>query len=314
MGEDGATLRIDGRLSGTTEQAAEYLRNSPLAPRFIDVLDAVRAQGPASLALQIAIPLPRGAKRVSGRLEVRDNQVDPPGLEQGLEGVAGAFDFEGATINAEDVRAVYLGRPITLQVSPSESEGGVRIDVEGTTTREHLAAHLRNAGLLEESHPEDPAWLSRLSGETGWRSVLDVEKGRADHEMLASVRIASDLRGARIDLPPPLAKAPSDAVDLEIGLELGGEGARTLRARYGELLSTVFALRDGRREGSRLERGSFRLGGGEAELPDEPGVSLSGSLPHLSLGKWMRLLGSRTESAEAAQAAASPALTASSGG
>ena len=310
VGGGGTTLRIDGHLSGTTEQAAEYLRNSPLAPRFIDVLDAVRAQGPASLALQIAIPLPRGKKRVSGRLEVQDNQVDPPGLEQGLKGVAGAFDFEGAAISAEGVRAVYLGRPITLQVSPSETEGGVRIEVEGTTTREHLAAHLRNAGLLEESNPEESAWMSRLSGETGWRSVLDVEKDRNDNEMLASVRIASDLEGARIDLPPPLAKAPSDSIDLEIGLELGGGGARTLRARYGELLSTVFALRDGRLEGPRLERGSFRFGGGEAELPDGPGVSLSGSLPRLSLGKWMRLLGSRAQPAEVAHPAAPPALAA----
>ncbi len=310
VGEGGTTLTIDGHLSGTTEQAAEYLRNSPLAPRFMDVLDAVRAQGPASLALQIAIPLPRGTKRVSGRLEVQDNHVDPPGLEQGLDAVAGAFDFEGATINAEEVRAVYLGRPITLQVSPSETEGGVRIAVEGTTTREHLAAHLRNAGLLEESNREDPAWLSRLSGETGWRSVFDVEKGRNDHEMLASVRIASDLRGARIDLPPPLAKAPSDTVGLDIGLELGGEGARTVRARYGELLSTVFVLRDARREGPRLERGSLRLGGGEAELPDGPGVSLSGTLPRLSLGRWMRLLGSRTESEEGAQPATPSVLAA----
>ena len=310
MGRGGTTLRIDGHLSGTTEQAGEYLRNSPLAPRFIDVLDAVRAQGPASLALQIAIPLPRGTKRVSGRLEVQDNRVDPPGLEQGLEGVAGAFDFEGATINAEDVRALYLGRPIALRVSPSESEGGVRIEIEGTTTREHLAAHLRNAGLLRESSPGDPAWLSRLSGETGWRSVLDVEKDRDDHEVLASVRIDSDLRGARIDLPPPLAKAPSDSIDLELGLELGGEGARTLRVRYGELLSTVFALRAGRLEGPRLERGSLRLGGGEAELPDGPGLSLSGSLPRLSLGKWMRVLGSRAQSADVAEVAAPPALAA----
>ena len=52
-----------------------------------------------------------------------------------------------------------------------------------------------------------------------------------------------------------------------------------LHARYGELLSSVFALRDGGTQGPRLERGSVRLGGGDAGLPDGEGMILSGSLP-----------------------------------
>ena len=67
MGDDRTTLEIVGELSGTTSQAADFLRNSPLAPRFLQVLDAVSARGPADLALQIVIPLPEGRKQVAGR-------------------------------------------------------------------------------------------------------------------------------------------------------------------------------------------------------------------------------------------------------
>ncbi len=293
MGGEGTTLHVEGELSGTTAQAADFLRDSPLAPRFREVLDLTGAQGPADLALRIVLPLPAGPKRVSGHLAVRDNRVDLPGLDEGLRDLSGVFSFEGAAIAAEEVEARYLGRPITLRVAPSGPEGGVRIDAEGTTTRDHLAAHLRNAGLLAAPGARRPAWLSRLSGETRWRSVVDLETRPGGREATASIRVSSDLRGARIDLPPPLAKAPPDSVALDISLELDRGGGRTLRARYGEVVSSVFALRGAGAAGPRLERGAIRLGGDDAEVPDVEGLALSGSLPHLSLGRWLDLLGAR---------------------
>lgn len=307
MGGKGATLHIEGELSGTTAQAAGFLRESPLAPRFQEVLDATAAEGPADLALEILVPLPEGPKRVSGRLAVRDNRVEVPGLDEGLRDVNGVFSFVGATIDAEGVEALYLGRPVTLRVAPSGPEGGVRIEAEGTTTREHLAAHLHNAGLLAAPGARRPAWLSRLAGETRWRSVVGLGTHPEEHEAVASIRVSSDLRGVRIDLPPPLAKAPPDSVDLDISLELGREDRRTLRARYGKVLSSVFALRGTGPEGPRLDRGAIRLGGDDAQVPDEEGLTLGGSLPRLSLGRWLDLLGTRaTRGAGTAPGEATP--------
>lgn len=299
------TLDIEGEVSGSTEQAADFLRNSPLAPRFRAMLDTLEATGSAGLALRIAMPLPGGTKNVSGRLEVRDNRTRLPGLAEGLEGVNGVFSFEGAALHSEGVKALYLGRPVTVRVAPSESRGRVHIEAEGTTTREHLARHLRNAGLLESSETEVPAWFSRLSGETAWRSVLELERAAGQHEMLASLRVSSDLKGARLDFPAPLSKAPHDSVDLELDFEFDREGARVVHARYGELLSSVFRLREGGEEGVRVDRGAIRVGGDAAELPDEEGLVLSGSLPRLSLGEWNRLLRARLAAGSNATAPAS---------
>lgn len=307
MGRE-AVLDIEGEVSGSTEQAADFLRNSPLAPRFRVMLDALEATGPAELALRIAVPLPAGTKEVSGHLEVRDNRTRLPGLAEGLEGVSGVFRFQGAALQAEGVEALYLGRPVTVRVAPSESGSQVRIEAEGTTTREHLSRHLRNAGLIESPEAEPPAWLSQLSGETVWRSVLDLKRDAGEHGTLASLRITSDLKGAHLDFPPPFSKAPSDSVDLEVDFEFGREGARVVHARYGELLSSVFRLRDTGAGGTRVERGTIRVGGDAAELPDAEGLVLSGSLPYLSLGEWNRLLRARRGARPAADsAAAAPA-------
>ena len=306
IGTRGSALRIEGELSGSTEQAAAFVLNSPLAPRFRPVLDALDARGPADLALRVDLPLPAGERRVSGRLAVRENRVDLPGLHEGLQSVQGIFSFEGARVEADGIEASYLDRPITLRVAPRGPEGEVRVEAEGTTTRRHLAAHLHNAGLVPASGTAGSSWLSRLSGEARWRGVLDLAGHPGEQETLASLHVASDLQGARLDLPEPLRKAAPDAVDLEVGIDFGRAGGRTLRARYGEILSAVFALREAS-SAARLARGALRLGGDRAELPDEQGLILGGSLPRLSLGKWLRLLGTR-ERADAGEpsAAATP--------
>ena len=305
-GDGVTTLDIEGEISGSTEQAADFLRNSPLAPRFDKVLDTLQARGPADLALQLAIPLAKAPKQVSGRLEVRDNRSELPNFDQGLEGVTGVFSFEGPTLDAEGVEALYLGRPVTLRVLPSVLDSQLRIEAWGTTTREHLARHLRNVAVLPPAEAEPPQWLSRLDGEAHWRSLLEMERPAAGSGTFASLRIDSDLQGARFDLPPPLAKAAPDSVGLEIEIEFGPRGAQSLRARYGETLSSVFALRDGAGGGPLMERGMVRFGGNEAELPGDEVLVLSGSLPGLSLEEWSGLLRAEPES-DSGAAAPSPA-------
>ncbi len=311
MGSE-ATIEIEGKVEGSTEQAADFLRNSPLAPRFRTMLDTLEASGPAGLELRIALPLPTGTgdNEVSGRLEVRDNRSRLPGVAEGLAQVNGVFSLEGTMLRAEGVEALYLGRPVTLRVEPSGIEGGYRIEAQGSTTRPHLAHHLHNAGMLASPDGELPAWLSRIDGESAWRGVLELRTRAPEHEAFAHIRIASELEGARIDLPSPIGKAPGESVRLDLDFEFDRKGARILRARYGELLSSVFRLRESGEEGARLARGAIRFGGGEAELPGEEGLIVNGSLPRLSLGEWTRLL--RTErgtqrAADAGDAAPVPA-------
>ena len=291
MGAREAALDLEGTFRGSTEQGVAFLRDSPLAARFREALDRVSARGPASLALRIALPLRGGGpKQVSGRFEVQDNRVDLPALAEGLRAVTGTFSFEGAALRAEQVEALYLGRPITVDVATRGPEGGLRIDIEGTTTGEHLAAHLHNAGLLARPEARHSPWLSRLHGATGWRSVIELGKPSGGDETLASVRVNSDLRGARLDFPTPFAKASSQPLPLELGLHFRPGDGRSIRVRYGDLLSSAFELDGGEPAGRRV-RGAIRFGGGDAEPPREEGLSVEGTLPRLPLGTWLRWLG-----------------------
>ena len=300
-------LEIEGTVRGRTEQAAAFLRHSPLAPRFARVLDTLDARGPSTLALRVALSLPAGPRRVSGRLEVRDNLVDLPGFAEGVRGINGVFEFRDAAVRAEGVEARYLGRPILLDLEPVAEGRGARIAIEGGATPRDLAAHLRNTGLIRDPAAEAPAWLSPLHGEARWRAVVDVRGAPGEEAAITALRVRSDLRGAGIALPAPFTKAAPEAAELGIDLRFGAGGRRDLELRYGDLLSAALAFGAGP-GGRTLERGAVRFGGGVAALPEEAGLEVDGALSHLPLGDWYRRLdtGRRSGSGAAADPRPSP--------
>ena len=282
-------LEIDGELRGRTEQVAAFLRHSPLAPRFAHILDALSPRGPSTLALHVELPLPAGPAQVSGRLTVRDNVVDLPGFVEGAQGMNGAFAFRGAAVSAEGVEALYLGRPVVLEVTPGAPDRDTRVAIEGDATPRYLAAHLRNTGLLEGPGTEAPAWLSHLHGSARWRAEVEVRRGGGEDPAIAALRVRSDLRGAGITLPAPFTKAAPEAADLAIDLRFAAGGGRRMDLRYGDLLSAALAFGAGP-SGRTLERGAVHFGGGVAQLPEEAGVEVNGALSHLPLDAWYRVL------------------------
>ena len=298
-------LEVEGEVRGRTEQAAAFLRHSPLAPRFAGILDTLDARGPSTLALRLDLSLPAGPRRVSGRLEVRDNLVDLPGFAEGIRGMNGVFEFRGPAVSAEGVEARYLGRPILLDLGPVAEGRGARIAVEGDATPRDLAAHLRNTGLIRDPAAEAPAWLSPLHGAARWRAVVEVRGAPGEAVAVTALGIRSDLRGASIALPAPFTKAAPAATELGLDLRFGAGGRRDLDLRYGDLLSAALAFGTGP-AGRTLERGAIRFGDGVAELPEGAGLEVSGALSQLPLGAWYRLLSRNRRSDSGAAAGPRP--------
>ena len=294
MAGEAATLRIDGTLVGHTEQGAAFLRKSPLGPRFNHFLNSVSVRGESELELSLTLPL-RGkdkklARRVSGVLRVADNDVDLPGLAEGLHHVNGAFAFDGGSVTADTVEADYLGQPIALIARPRSVGNGTRIEIAGDATRDYLAAHLHNAGFIDSAASENSPWLSRLHGTAHWNAVVEVPHVRDPSEPVATLRVTSDLHGARFDLPAPLTKPADTEAHLEVRTRFAADGGRSMQVAYHDLVSAAFELAP-ELHGYRLERGTIRFGGESARLVDSPGVLVHGFLPELPLGEWYAIVG-----------------------
>ena len=283
-------VQVDGRIEGASANAVRFLAESPLRARFAPVIDTFAIRGDSTLDLGIALPL-KGKVRpitVEGKVTLEDNRIDIPGFNRGPEAVNGTIAFRGAAVESDRITATWLGEPLHAVIGASpESAYATRLSIDGRLTRSLVAAWLLDAGLTEGPLSADSAPLGRLHGDAAWHATLDIPRAGAGRS--ARLRIASDLTGISLDLPPPFGKKSGTARMLSIESRISPGVERIAEIRHGGLASAVFRLvpNAGR---FQLERGAIRLGTGDATLPDAPGVTVHGIVPAIDTGAWRALL------------------------
>ena len=293
-----AAVRVAGRVEGTSEDAVRFLAESPLRARFTPLFDTFSVRGDSTIDVEVVVPL-RGRERpvsTSGRIALDHNRIDGPGLGAGLAAVNGLIAFRGTEVESDGVTATWMGEPIHAlvgaspqdgNVTPGVTRGATRVTIGGRVTRRLLAAYLRDAGLLDGPATEGPALLARVRGDAAWTATLDVpaDFGAAP----TTLRIASDLTGLAVDLPPPLGKASGTTRMLRIDVRLGSEPERVTEIHLGSAASA--ALRLVRTAGRfRFARGAIHFGGARATLPDTPAIVVRGEMPALDTTAWQEVL------------------------
>jgi uncharacterized protein (TIGR02099 family) len=245
-------LRVDGKAYGETERFLEFIRQSPVNEHVGDFIRPdTRADGAGELSLLLTMPLKRVREsRVSGAYRFIDNALRFSGAPE-LRAVSGNLIFTGEGVNARNISARFLEGPVSINIA--SRPGSVRIDARGTA----------GAAGVEDMIPE---WLGRrLTGTAGWAGQIDIRPGRAEHF------VESDLKGLRIDLPAPFGKAADKTQAMRLNVNRRDDG-QVLTLAYGNLASAAWLIdRDGRTGSAHL-----RLGPGQAEMPDQRGLRISG--------------------------------------
>lgn len=152
-----------------------------------------------------------------------------------------------------------------------------------------------DGAALQDLAPAMPAGI--LSGSTRWDVHVDQRPGQP------LVRILSDLRGLRIDVPPPFGKAAADTMPI--------------RAAIGRLRGTTELYLSGGVDGvlgfaglipTTADESLHRLAvhiGGAAVLPSSEGISVNGTLAKVDVAAWRSALGGTAPALAARPAGAS---------
>ena len=282
--------RVEAHIEGASANAVRFLAESPLRARLTPAIDRFAIHGDSTIDLELAIPLGEDGRpiAVAGRIALDDNRIDVPGIHGGLAAVNGTIAFRGAAVESDGITATWLGTPIRVVAGASpEAPDATRLSIHGRLTPRLLAAYLHDAGLVGTARPGDSPLLARIRGEAAWNAAVDVP--HAGGARPAKLHVASDLAGLSLDLPPPFGKAGEAVRPLGIGSHVTPGGERIVEVRHGGVASAAlrFVPDAGR---LRLERGTIRVGAGDAALPDTPGVTLHGALPVLDTGAWSTFL------------------------
>ena len=260
-------LRIDGEATGPTTDFLRFIAESPVGEWTNHVTEGAEANGNGKLALKLDLPLSKlDATRVDGEYSFEDNKLKMPGSAPTLTRLTGKLGFTERDMRAPQLTADALG-------------GSARFSITSTDSRVHVTGQgTADLNLLRAEYPKI-LLAQHVSGTTDWQLAID-SSGDTSVGM-----IETSLRGAKVDLPPPLAKAANDTVPLRVERRVVERGRDTITLRYGQagqltLQRKIAGL------ATSVDRALLTLGEGGGE-PDRPGLSIRGRTDALNADAWL---------------------------
>lgn len=271
-------LRLRGKGQGTTADALQFLRTSPIDGWLDHAFGPAQGDGRAQLELQLAIPLHHTRDTtVQGRVDLAETRLQMRPDTPALDSLRARLEFTEHSFRLSQGSAQAAGGPLAFE--GHLDEGGVlRFAGQGHAT----AQGLRTLDTVEP--------LARLAhhveGQADYRLQLDLTPGGP------TVQVDSDLVGLTSGLPAPLRKPSTQAMPLRVRVEPQTPASPTtptlLQIDAGTPAAPVLHARlllDGERAGHLLG-GRVQLGTPDGQPWPERGLAASIVLPRLSLDDW----------------------------
>lgn len=278
-------LRTSSRSDAAT--LLGYIPQSPLAQRLSGITDALTVSGDSQLQLGIEVPLRVVSQtRVDGSVTFTGAQVEYTGAPHAFRDVLGTVAFTDTGASARQLKGLYDGRPLRLNITPVSGQPGLTELEFQTRIALDDAGHPWLAGL--------PNWaLAGLQGASDWvlRTRVGGRPGAAGQDA-GDLRLSSDLRGVTSSLPEPLDKTDAQqALPLIVRLSPGDDRWRATGNLAQRLAFSALLPRDGAQGNQQLQPSAVHLSLGSSTPPHvQPGFSANGVLPRLNLTAWQAVL------------------------
>ncbi|KTC65506.1 transmembrane protein (plasmid) [Legionella adelaidensis] len=278
------TMYIHGKVEAPANAALNYVTHSPLN-KILSRLQTLSMDGLLNLDLKLEIPLyPENDKLLAkGSVTFNDNNVvvHHPINDIPVTNINGIllFDQDGVTNSA--LEAVLMGDPVSLHVRSvrNNPQPYTELQILGNTTIEVLKNKF-NFPIF-----------SFMQGHLALEGIITLTDDPND---LDHIRINSDLEGVALKLPPPFNKNFTDRTPLSVDVNFNPKKAVHLQFNYNNQLSSNFWVAS-KKKGYVLKKGEIHFGPGDANLPEEDGIDITGTLPVFDWNKWTKVFASIPE-------------------
>lgn len=275
-------LTVSGRVIARADELQDYIWNSGLNSVLGAAVSQFQAHGPTRIDLELTVPLENDADVLQSRGVIRfvDNELYFPAMAYQLTAFNGELEFDGERIQGNDLRALFDGRPVVINV----------IDVAlptGRETRFSLKGSWFVRSLLSKYDWRYPQFVD---GDSHWNVTVHVPHKAEQYAV--KVIAESDLKGVTVNLSDTIKKTARQAYPFRLELELLGDAMR-LQGGIDRLLS-VHALRDEDQHWSfNADSTIFRgKGGFRQDLGTDSTITLE--LDHIELSAFRRPRGAQS--------------------
>ena len=260
-------LSIRAGASGPTQTFLRFVGDSPIAGWIEHFTDGAEASGPGTLALKLDLPLGKpDDDHIGGEYTFAGNRINLAGGVPALNHLNGTLAFNGRRVQVSQLSAELLGGPAHFTIDSDEEH--LRVAGKGSA----------DTSQLRVEYPQQ-ALARRISGTTDWELAIVAASDAT------TWTVDTNLSGATIDLPAPMAKSASETVALKFERRSGAEDRDTIVARYGRIGQLTLERRRGA-NGAITRAGLLALGGGSGDA-DRPGLWVRGKVDTLNADGWL---------------------------
>ena len=271
-------LEVDADATGNGAQLLALLRASPLQKRYAATFDALGIDGAAKASMRLLQPLKHelGETKLQGTVDLANATLSESRWKLLFTGASGQIRYGQNGVLVDAMQVHVNGDPGVFGIAIGGDTGDPATAVNATLTGTFPVATLIQ-------HAPSLAWLNPIiSGRTAWTINVRVPSTPANAAPApAQLSVRSDLRGATLALPAPLAKSPAQALALTVQTPLPAT-AGEINVQLGDLLH----LR-GRYDDAQPFRALLTFGGDAVGALPAQGIVVSGRVPGLDVGDWI---------------------------
>lgn len=277
-------LDIETDTRAPVETLVDYFIETPAAERHMRLLTSLKPVGPAHSTFTLSMPL-KEWRTFTFDFRVRADGVRLDYLDWpvGLDAVRGDLVVSRTGVDAPDLEAVLMGRPLSARVMTLPMQLGRAQDQVAAHTVVIEANGVSDANVLGERLYAPLA--EQLRGNSAWHARIAFPPEALAATTPIEITLDSDLQGLAVLLPEPVAKTADSARPLSATLRIPKEADWQLDLRYGDDLAGIFALGEGA-SGRAVTRGTIALDGKTPMLGDRPGVAITGATRVFDYDAW----------------------------
>lgn len=273
---DEAVMRLDVDVEGDLSNSWEYVRQSGLAKIFGDTTELLTMSGANSMSVDLTLPVRKPDQiEVDLELGITNGQVAIAGLNPAFSEINGSISVKNEVISGTGLNAVFMDHPVVIDVVPR-------------VTTDHTYAVIRGAGQLNGPDLDRLGipWADRASGTTAYRASATIPTRGGGNVQL---QVLTDLEGLVFNWPAPLNKG-LEPRDLRVDLEILPEDLMDLGIAYAPGINARLRLEHEPGQPWQVYTGMVTTDG-EATLPEDQGLVVTGQIEATSLEDWLEAAG-----------------------
>jgi len=262
-------LNVVGELTGPVNEGIRFINNSPVLNITKGFTENMQATGNGKLNLELHIPLHDiDSTKIKGAYQVSNGSLSDENIPA-LTQLNGRLEFTESSLRAQNINTYAYGGPAQFTLNTGKDHI-LHINAKGRAT---------DTGLRQAF---GAGFTDRLSGAADWAGSINIFEKQLD------MSISSNLYGMASNLPAPLNKPTNEIMPLRIDKRQSTSNQDSINATLGSLLSAKI-LRTNQNGVMKIDRGEIAINT-TAELPNQTGISMRGSLDHLDLDEWKNIL------------------------